>query len=755
VGDDGRVLLKCWAGCEPEDIVKALDLEMSNLFPKKKKRRSSSPRKSRTTVQPKKKKQKKTNPSELQAQELSDKTAQHRGLTLSQYAEEKGIPVNLLIGWGLYDQKYYGRNVVVIPYSDENNERKALRYRTREDNGDKAAWWRTGDKTFLYGLWRLGQPDHVVLVEGESDCHTLWLHDIPALGLPGASNWKDSRDAHYLDGIETVYAVIEPDQGGDTLRQKLSSSKIKDRLKLIFLDDHKDPSGLYLGDREKFRGRWAAAVEKAVSRIELEAREAEAAAAEAWECCEKLANKSNILDEFKATLPRVGVVGERKTSQILYLALTSRFFDTPVSVGVKGPSSGGKSFLVERVTNFFPEEAYYSFTSMSERALAYDDTPLSHRFIVLYEAGGLSSDLASYLMRSLLSEGCIRYQTVEKTSDGMVPKLIERQGPTGLIVTTTAVNLHPENETRLISITVTDTQDQTKRIFEKLANGIDSEMNLAPWQALQTWIGVGERLVVIPYARVLADMVPPLAVRLRRDFKAVLTLIRAHALLHKVNRSRDDYGRIIANLDDYEVVSGLVSEFISEGVGATVSEATRETVMAVKDLREEVLEITVKSVADKLGLDKSSASRRVRKAMSHGYLKNMEDKKNRPYKLTLDNHLPEEMEILPPVEKLIDRLQVCGRDAQRAQPKRNLRNEEAQGDSEGGCTVAEGTERIEITLEMCSSAYNGDACPYLGEKDECCYFDYDNPVSIAKLEMCPDELFEFGRVKKEEAASCH
>jgi hypothetical protein len=469
--------------------------------------------------------------------------------------------------------------------------------------------------------------------------------------------------------------------------------------------------------------------------------EAEAEAAEAWENCKNLAHRPRILDDFEVALPRIGVVGERKTSKLLYLALTSRFFDTPVSVGVKGPSSGGKSFLVERVTKFLPENAYYSFTSMSERALAYDDTPLSNRFIVLYEAGGLSSDLASYLMRSLLSEGCIRYQTVEKTSEGMVPKLIERQGPTGLIVTTTLVNLHPENETRLISITITDTQAQTKKIFETLADGMDSTANFEPWQALQVWIGAGECRVVIPFAKLLAKMVPPLAVRLRRDFRAVLTLIRAHALLHKVSRERDGCGQIIASLDDYSVVRELVSEFISEGVGALVTEATRETVLALKDLKEEIKDIRVKDVADKLNLDKSTAGRRVRKAISQGYLQNLEEKKHRPYKLDLDAPLPDEVEILPAVE----RLHGCMTDSVELQPERNSENEETQGFNEGGCTVAEETEGVKITLDLCSTAYNGEACTYLGKKDGRCYFDYDKSVPLAELEACPDENFEPGR----------
>jgi putative DNA primase/helicase len=73
--------------------------------------------------------------------------------------------------------------------------------------------WRSGDKPLPYGLGLLKEArkaGHVILVEGESDCHTLWYHDIPALGIPGATNWRDGW-ATCLDGIEKIYAVIEPD----------------------------------------------------------------------------------------------------------------------------------------------------------------------------------------------------------------------------------------------------------------------------------------------------------------------------------------------------------------------------------------------------------------------------------------------------------------------------------------------------------------------------------------------------------------
>jgi hypothetical protein len=269
---------------------------------------------------------------------------------------------------------------------------------------------------------------------------------------------------------------------------------------------------------------------------------------EAWNESADLAQSDSILERLDHQLTRLGVVGERRGAKLIYLALTSRLLDRPVSVAIKGPSSGGKSFLVESVLKLFPQSAFHALTAMSERALAYSSEPLKHRHLVIYEAAGMVGELASYLIRSLLSEGRLRYETVEKTKDGLTPKLIERKGPTGLIVTTTALRLHPENETRMLSLTVTDTREQTAHVFRALADGVRDDVDVTEWRALQTWLATGSASVVVPFAKDLASLVPPVAVRLRRDFKTVLTLVRAHALLHQATRRKDGAGQIIATL---------------------------------------------------------------------------------------------------------------------------------------------------------------------------------------------------------------
>jgi hypothetical protein len=294
---------------------------------------------------------------------------------------------------------------------------------------------------------------------------------------------------------------------------------------------------------------------------------------------------------------------------------------------------------------------------MSERALAYSEEPLSHRFLVIYEAAGLRGDFASYLVRSLLSEGRLAYETVEKTSDGLKPRLIERQGPTGLLVTTTLISLHPENETRLFSVPTNDTPEQTRSVLRAIASEKKERVDVAIWHALQRWLEGAEHRCLIPYALQLAECIPPVAVRLRRDFAGVLGLIKAHAILHQASREKDDQGRVIAALEDYGVVRRLVSDLVSEGVEADVPATVRQTVVAVDQLCAMLGDdATVRQVAEELKLDKSAAWRRLQTAIRLGYVKNLETRKGRPAKLVLGDPLPNErVDILPTVE----RLQAC------------------------------------------------------------------------------------------------
>jgi hypothetical protein len=96
-------------------------------------------------------------------------------------------------------------NTLRIPYLKPNGTDGPVRFRIALEKGehDDCFRWKKCSTTTLYGIWRLSlarKRGSVVLVEGESDCHTLWYHDVPAIGLPGAGTWNEAREADHLDG---------------------------------------------------------------------------------------------------------------------------------------------------------------------------------------------------------------------------------------------------------------------------------------------------------------------------------------------------------------------------------------------------------------------------------------------------------------------------------------------------------------------------------------------------------------------------
>jgi hypothetical protein len=190
------------------------------------------------------------------------------GCSLAAFADAKRLPVDWLTSLGVREIiGKFGKPVVEIPYY--NVDRALLTTRTRiKLTGKNHTLSAKGSKASLYGVDRLDEArsaGYVCLVEGETDCWTLWLNGIPAVGLPGGGVFNDERDAPYLADIPEIYAVIEPDHVGERLAEKLGRSSLADRVRLIQLRV-KDPSALWLDvgvDRERFRAEFETALDNA------------------------------------------------------------------------------------------------------------------------------------------------------------------------------------------------------------------------------------------------------------------------------------------------------------------------------------------------------------------------------------------------------------------------------------------------------------------------------------------------------------
>ena len=168
------------------------------------------------------------------------------GCTLEEYAEAKKLPVEYLANGSISLKRagYFGKPAVRIPYLEEGGEPVAQRFRVglrkAKEGPDDRFRWETGNTPTLYGRHRLDearQAGYVLLVEGESDCHVAWYHDLPAVGVPGAKNWRDGWATH-LDGVPKILVCVESDAAGEELWRKVSGcSALAGRVAKMVFDD--------------------------------------------------------------------------------------------------------------------------------------------------------------------------------------------------------------------------------------------------------------------------------------------------------------------------------------------------------------------------------------------------------------------------------------------------------------------------------------------------------------------------------------
>jgi len=149
-----------------------------------------------------------------------------RGYTIEDYAVEKSFSVPKLMSWGVETfENEKGWCCVRIPYQDTHGDLLRNKFRGGADeSGKHRTWWEGQNQpTYPYGLDRLSvHSGSVILVEGESDCHAAWHHDVLAVGAPGANTWKPEW-AQYLKGRQ-VYIWQEKGDAG----AKFADSVLRD-----------------------------------------------------------------------------------------------------------------------------------------------------------------------------------------------------------------------------------------------------------------------------------------------------------------------------------------------------------------------------------------------------------------------------------------------------------------------------------------------------------------------------------------------
>ncbi|HWS95468.1 MAG TPA: hypothetical protein VN620_03200 [Candidatus Methylomirabilis sp.] len=474
-------------------------------------------------------------------------------------------------------------------------------------------------------------------------------------------DWKAAAELPSLLQVQTLFHELISDGGSKMLRDKVVDAVV-------------NAFGKELGGKRALASTWTQIAKELAQTAREHSTSGEqqpltadqkAAMRDAlWPTVRELAEAPDLLERAVKQVQSMGVVNEDDVIKLVYIAATSRVLDRPINPLLKGASGGGKTITATRTLDLIGTDFVNYLTSSSALSLVYDDRPLAHTVLVIYEANQLQADensMFSMLLRTLISEGRIVHQTTVEDPGSQTGRRVERivrEGPIALVITTTG-ELHAENETRMLSFHISESQAQTRSVIHSLASRAagtaDAPADLAVWHDLQRWIALGPNDVVVPFAPQIAEKIQPLMVRFRRDVGALFNFIKASAILHQAQRKVDAHGRVVATLADYAVAYPIFSKVLAQTSGRSVTDNVRAVVdlitaraapLAAKATggkfsrtgatgASSEVELSSEQIGIATGLGKSAAYRAVRSAIDLGFLLNNETRPRKPYRLVV------------------------------------------------------------------------------------------------------------------------
>jgi hypothetical protein len=172
---------------------------------------------------------------------------------------------------------------------------------------------------------------------------------------------------------------------------------------------------------------------------------------------------TNIVGDFDA----IGFIGERHNKALAYLATISRLQPDPLAILVLSRPGAGKTSLQNAACKFVPSESVIQYTRVTGQSLFYRDTnALKHKVLAVEEEEGLREAL--YSIKTLISAQKLSIsatRTDTKTGKFATEDYVVN-GPVVVMVSTTNPDaLDDENKQRFMTLTIDESDEQTKKII--------------------------------------------------------------------------------------------------------------------------------------------------------------------------------------------------------------------------------------------------------------------------------------------------
>jgi DNA primase len=282
---------------------------------------------------------------------------------------------------------------------------------------------------------------------------------------------------------------------------------------------------------------------------------------------------------------QLGVINERKNIGLYHLVIDSRLVpmgsagSEALAMKNSGHYGAGKSYPLFMCLKLYPKSAYHLISSASEKSLYSIEGGLKYKALILAEAlaleshGNRDNELA-YGIRTLVSEGHLKYQYTGFKDKKRVTIVKKIEGPTSLLTTTIRGKLEDQLDDRMINAHPNTSATQTKDIIEQTAETASGNATRVDEKTLKAFQHFHDSLlsveVVIPFAKDIAAFVTQkgsLPIAARRAYKRVLSSIKTLTLMNQKQRGTDGMGRCIAEYCDYSMAYQLIGDAYMESIG--------------------------------------------------------------------------------------------------------------------------------------------------------------------------------------------
>ena len=367
--------------------------------------------------------------------------------------------------------------------------------------------------------------------------------------------------------------TFRKEDGASAFIDELTPSSARARAQFIDRVTEKLPSI----DRDDLERQLVALADRPGDYAEPATDDAQTDAEEDRTAAREVLNSADLMDTIGADLSAQGLTCDIDVGQLAYLAMTSRLLAEPVCVFAQGPSSTGKTYIGTCAAGLMPPEDVFNVQGITPQALYYMGDQLKHRIILTGEwardEDQTDDGIRTQSLRQLISDGGLSKLVTNTESGKPTTEQATTEGPVTVYATSTLpmVRIFEEDANRFLFIHTDETENATRKVLARKAETA-AGMEQAPTEqrerikrrhhAMQRELRRQSADVIVPFAPRLAELFPSDQPCRRRDITKVFGLVKACALLHHCQRERDGEGRIVATLEDYRIVRGLLEPFM-------------------------------------------------------------------------------------------------------------------------------------------------------------------------------------------------